>query len=221
MMLDPGHRLEAWLGLALATWVVAATAGAIVQRCRARRQPWFALFALPPAFLGQCLAHVGFAVTVVGVTLVSLYGIDKHVRMAVGDVTELAGVQFEFVGAHELEGPNYTGTAARFAVRRDGALLTELQAEKRIYTVRGMPMTEAGIAPGLTRDLYVALGESLEDGSWSVRLSAKPFVRWLWLGALLMAAGALLASRDPRFRRARARRPATLPGDDGARRAQG
>jgi len=221
LMLDPGHRLEAWLGLALATWVVAATAGAVVARCRARRQPLTALFSLPPAFLGQCLAHVGFAVTVVGVTLVSLYGVDKHVRMGVGDVAELAGVQFEFVGSRELEGPNYTGTAARFAVRRDGVLLTELEAEKRLYTVRGMPMTEAGIAPGLTRDLYVALGESLEDGSWSVRLSAKPFVRWLWLGALLMASGALLATRDPRFRRARARHPARLADGADANSARG
>ena len=221
LMLDPGHRLEAWLGLALATWVVAATAGAVVARCRARRQPLTALFSLPPAFLGQCLAHVGFAVTVVGVTLVSLYGVDKHVRMGVGDVAELAGVQFEFVGSRELEGPNYTGTAARFAVRRDGVLLTELEAEKRLYTVRGMPMTEAGIAPGLTRDLYVALGESLEDGSWSVRLSAKPFVRWLWLGALLMASGALLATRDPRFRRAHARHPARLADGADANSARG
>ncbi|MEQ8661811.1 MAG: cytochrome c-type biogenesis CcmF C-terminal domain-containing protein, partial [Gammaproteobacteria bacterium] len=222
LMLDPGHRIEAALGLALATWVIAATAGAIVARCRARQRPLVAMFALPPAFLGQCLAHVGFAVTVVGVTLVSLYGIDKHARMAVGDVAELGGVSFEMIGIRTVEGPNYTASAARFAVRRGDTRLTELEAEKRLYTVRGMPMTEAGIAPGLTRDLYVALGEPLEDGAWSVRLSVKPYVRWLWLGALLMAAGALLATRDPRFRRARVTRTEALAASsDGARDARG
>ncbi|MGE0483621.1 MAG: heme lyase CcmF/NrfE family subunit [Gammaproteobacteria bacterium] len=201
-MLEPGHRLAAACGLALATWVVLATLAMVVTRCRSRQRPWLALLGLPPAFLGQCLAHVGFAVTVVGVTLVSLYGVDKHVRMAPGDVAELGAYRFEFVAEEAADGPNYDGRVARFRVARAERELAVLTAEKRVYRVRGMPMTEAGIVPGLTRDLYVALGESLDGGAWSVRLSVKPFVRWLWLGALLMAAGGLLATRDARFRRA-------------------
>lgn len=210
-MLEPGARLAAAGGLALAAWVVASTLGAIAARCRARQRPWRALLGLPPAFLGQCLAHVGFAVTVVGATLVSLYGIDKHVRMAPGDRAELGAYAFEFVTARPLEGPNYDGTEALFTVRRGERRVATLTPQKRLYRVRGMPMTEAGIDPGIARDLYVALGEPLEGEAWSVRLSVKPFVRCLWLGALMMAAGGILATRNPHFRRAAARRAAGAP----------
>ena len=200
-MLEPSGRVTAAFGLLLAAWVVSATLTGIVRRCRARRQPWLALLTLPAAFLGQSLAHIGFAVTVVGVTLVSLYDADKHLRMHIGDHAEVNGYHFKFSAAHDVEGPNYDATETRFIVSRNGAEISTLQPQKRIYRVRGMPMTEAGIDAGLTRDLYIALGEKLEDGAWSVRISVKPFVRWLWLGALLMAGGGLLAASDKRFRR--------------------
>jgi cytochrome c-type biogenesis protein CcmF len=175
-----------------------------VQRCRTRQAPWRAFFALPAAYLGQHLAHLGFAVTIVGVTLVSLNTVDLHTRMAPGDETDVAGYHFKFVAAVPLQGPNYDGTEAQFEITRAGQLPLRLSAEKRNYRVRAMPMIDAG----LTRDLYISLGEPLDGAAWSVRLSVKPFVRWLWLGAIMMAAGGLTALLDPRFRRVSARRAA-------------
>ena len=196
---------RAAFGLALAAWVIVTSIGGVVQRCRQRHAPWRALLQLPAAYIGQHVAHLGFAVTIIGVTLVSLNTLDLHTRMAPGDRVELGGYSFHFTAAAPLKGPNYNGTEARFEVTRPGGAPLLLAAEKRNYQVRGMPMTEAGIDPGLTRDIYISLGEPLDKQAWSVRLSVKPFVRWLWLGAIFMAAGGVIAMCDGRFRRVAAR----------------
>ena len=73
--------------------------------------------------------------------------------------------------------------------------------EKRLYISTGMPMTQVALRPGLFRDLYVAMGEDLGDGTWAMRVQYKPFVRWMWLGGLLMAFGGVLAVYDKRYRR--------------------
>jgi len=207
---------RAIFGLALAAWVVSTSIGGVIQRCRQRQSAWRAFMNLPAAYLGQHLAHLGFAVTIVGVTLVSLNTVDLHTRMAPGERAQVAGYDFHFVATVPLTGPNYTGTEAQFEVARPGAAPIRLSAEKRNYHVRGMPMTEAGIDPGLTRDIYISLGEPLDKQAWSVRLSVKPFVRWLWLGAILMAAGGIIAMCDGRFRRVVARRVANVGGRQGA-----
>ncbi len=193
--------VEAILGLVLAAWIVSTTVRGIVQRCRRRQRPLDALLDLPPNFVGQAVAHLGVAVTIVGITLVSAYGVDKHLRMAPGDAVELAGYEFRFDASRDATGPNYAGTEAQFTVRRNGRQVAIITAQKRHYAVRNATMTEAGIDAGLTRDLYVALGEPLDGGAWSVRVSVKPFVRWLWLGAILMGSGGIIAVCDRRFRR--------------------
>jgi cytochrome c-type biogenesis protein CcmF len=190
----------------LALWVIVGSINGVIKRCRARQQAWHALFHLPRAYVGQHLAHIGFAVTLIGVTLVSLNTVDLHTRLSPGESAQVAGFEFRMLSLGPLDGPNYKGTEARFAVWRDGEEVAQLSAQKRQYPVRGMALTEAGIVPGLVRDLYVSLGEPLDGKAWSVRLSVKPFVRWLWLGALLMAAGGVLALSDSRFRRLAARR---------------
>ena len=209
--LSEARSPRAALGLALAAWVFTTSVNGVLRRCRAHPSAWRAFFDLPAAYVGQHLAHLGFAVTLIGVTLVSLNTVDLHTRMAPGDSVDLAGYRFRFASSTPVKGPNYEGTEAQFEVFRDAALVTTLAAQKRIYQVRDMPMTEAGIAPGLRRDLYVSLGEPLGDGAWSVRVSVKPYVRLLWLGALIMAAGGVTAILDRRFRRLAARR-AALPG---------
>ncbi len=211
--LSEARSPRAMFGIAMAAWVITTTLAGVVQRCRQRQAPWRALFSLPAAYLGQHLAHLGFAVTLIGVTLVSLNTVDLHTRMAPGDEVDVAGYHFTFVAARPLTGPNYDGTEAQFEITRPGQPSLRLSAEKRNYRVRAMPMTEAGIDAGLTRDLYISLGEPLDGSAWSVRLSVKPFVRWLWLGAILMAAGGVTALFDPRFRRVSARRAACA--DDG------
>ena len=211
-MLGTVAGLEAVLGVCLAAWIVSSTVQGIVRRCRARQQPVYALLNLPPSFVGQTLAHTGFAITIVGISMVSVLGVDKHIRMAPGDTVEFSGYEFRFAQTRDIVGPNYTGTEAQFVVWRDGAVLTTLAAQKRHYTVRTATMTEAGIAPGFTRDLYVSLGEKLDGKAWSVRISVKPFVRWLWLGAMCMGAGGFVAILDRRFRRLARRSARKAPG---------
>ena len=103
-------------------------------------------------------------------------------------------------GIGEVPGPNYLAVRGTFALMRDGKVEATLRPEKRNYFSSTMPMTEAAIDTGLTRDIYVSLGEALEDKSWAVRVYYKPFVDWIWGGCLLMALGGILAISDKRYR---------------------
>jgi cytochrome c-type biogenesis protein CcmF len=149
---------------------------------------------------GMVLAHVGVAVFVVGVTLVKGYESEKDVKMRPGDTVELAGYLFKMDEIGTVNGPNYRAARAKMTVTRGGKPETVLYPEKRVYLVQENPMTEAAIDPGLTRDLYVSLGEPLEDGLWLVRVQHKPFIDWIWAGCLIMALGGALAAADRRYR---------------------
>jgi cytochrome c-type biogenesis protein CcmF len=149
------------------------------------------------------LAHLGVAVTVIGVTMVSSYQTERNMRMAVGDTVTVQGYTFRFGGVTDVTGPNYTGARGMLEVSRNGAPLTTLYPEKRVYVASGMPFTESAIDYGFTRDLYTALGERLDGGAWSVRLFHKPFVVWIWIGAVLMALGGFMAITDRRYRTSR------------------
>ena len=132
--------------------------------------------------------------------LVSHGSAERDLRLAPGESLELGGYRFVFEGAEHFEGPNFTSDKGTVRVLEDGEEVAVLHPEKRLYTVQQMPMTEAGIDAGFTRDLYVALGEPLENGAWAVRVHIKPYVRWIWLGGLMMGLGGLLAAFDPRYR---------------------
>jgi cytochrome c-type biogenesis protein CcmF len=151
-------------------------------------------------FYGMLVGHIGFAVFIVGITITSQHSVDIHQRMKIGDVIEFSNYQFHLKDLKTVSGPNYEATEAIVDVIKNEKLVTTLRSQKRIYAVRNMPMTEAGIDAGFTRDIYMALGEPLDNESWSVRLYHKPFVRWIWLGAILMAIGGLLAVLDKRYR---------------------
>jgi cytochrome c-type biogenesis protein CcmF len=146
------------------------------------------------------LGHLGVAVTVIGIVFSHNYSLERDVRMTLGDSAEIHGYHFRLSALHDLDGPNYGGTAAQFDVTRHARLQARMQAEKRIYGASRIVATEAAVSGGLTRDLYVALGERLDDGSWAIKLYYKPFVRWIWFGGLLMAAGGLCCLADPRYR---------------------
>jgi cytochrome c-type biogenesis protein CcmF len=191
------------LGLLLAAWIAASSILQLYEKTRnaaSGASAWARLRNTPRAHYGMLLAHCGVAVFVTGVTLVKGYESEKDVRMEPGDTTEIGGYTFRFDGARDVKGPNYVAARASVKVTKNGQPVTMLYPEKRIYTVQNMPMTEAAIDPGFTRDLYVSLGDSVSDSAWVVRVQHKPFVDWIWGGCLLMALGGVLAASDRRYR---------------------
>ena len=155
---------------------------------------------LSRSYWGMVLAHLGVAMTVWGIAFSQNYSVERDVRMNVGDSVQIADYDFTFKGISDANGPNYIGGKAQIDITRHGKPEATLFAEKRLYTVSKMPMTEAAIDWGFTRDLYVALGEKLDNNAWALRLYYKPFIRWIWLGGLFMALGGLLCMFDRRYR---------------------
>jgi cytochrome c-type biogenesis protein CcmF len=182
-----------FLGYFLAIWIASTVAIGVRSRLRAGASA-------SATFYGMQLAHLGVAVTIVGITMVSAYESERNVRMEKGDTVTLKGYTFRFDGVAEVEGPNYRGERGELLVTRAGEPDFTLRPEKRRYDGSGMPMTEAAINYGFTRDVYAALGEPLDGGAWSVRVFHKPFVVWIWIGAVLMALGGLVAVSDRRYR---------------------
>ncbi len=194
--------METWswsglIGIALATWVVLGLLLQIVDRFQKPGR-------IPISFWGMHLAHLGIAVVVVGITMVKGYEVERDVRMAKGDTVSIGPYSFELGPVMEVTGPNYKAARAEVKVTKNGSTIEILHPEKRRYFSSAMPMTEAAIDSGLFRDLYVSLGEAIESDppQWSVRVFYKPFVSWLWAGALLMVLGGILAVCDRRYRKA-------------------
>ncbi|WP_278398740.1 heme lyase CcmF/NrfE family subunit [Stutzerimonas kunmingensis] len=183
----------------LAAWVVIAGVRDLLDKTR-HKGLFKGMRSLAPSYWGMHLAHLGLAVCAIGVVLTSHQSAERDLRLAPGESLSLGGYEFVFEGAVHHEGPNFTSDKATIRVLDGDKQIATLHPEKRLYTVQQMPMTEAGIDAGFTRDLYVALGEPLGDGAWAVRVHIKPFVRWIWLGALMMGLGGVLAASDRRYR---------------------
>jgi cytochrome c-type biogenesis protein CcmF len=196
-------QLKAIAGVAAAIWVAVGVLLYVVKRWRemprGRRYP--------AEMAGMLLAHTGMAVFLIGVLLSESLSVTRDVRMAPGDVQHIGGYDFRFDGVIETQGPNWRADQGTVVVTRDGKPVATMHPQKRIYT-REQVQTESAIDPGITRDLYVALGEPMDaqniEGAWAVRLYHKPFIRWLWAGGLLMMLGGFVAAGDRRFRVRRA-----------------
>ncbi len=182
------------IGITLACWV------ALVVLKEVRNQQKATNNKLSLSQWGMACAHIGIAVTVVGVTLVSSYENEINVKMHLHEKVEISGYQIEFKGIKTVQGPNYSAQQGQMKLFKNNNYIGLLQPEHRTYRVQTMGMTEAAINPGLFRDIYIALGDPLGKGAWSVRVHYKPFVRWIWLGALFMAFGGLLTMIDKRYR---------------------
>ena len=210
LMVIAGFVLPFWLQDKLTVSSVLGTMMAVIiallslyelqQRATHRSGFFPGLTKLSRSHWGMFLAHLGVAMTVWGIAFSQNYSVERDVRMNVGDSVEIAGYEYKFQGISNADGPNYAGGKAQVDFLKNGKTEATLFAEKRFYTVSKMTMTEAAIDWGLTRDLYVALGESLGDGSWALRLYYKPFIRWIWLGGVFMAIGGLLCMFDRRYR---------------------
>jgi cytochrome c-type biogenesis protein CcmF len=198
-----GFKWLVSLGLLLAIWIVATVVLNIFERVRVTSGQLSTLQKLRTqsrSYYGMHLAHVGVAVFIVGVTMVTGYQLEQDVTMRNGDVVRAAGYEFKFNSVDEnVTGPNYVAARAEIIVSRNGVEKERMYPEKRNYTASGNVMTETAIDSGLFRDLYVSLGEQVGSGAWSVRVYYKPFVGWIWWGALLMALGGGLAVSDRRY----------------------
>ena len=209
-MLAHTFLLRTVIGIGLALWIILATLVAVRERLRNVGHISRALVSFQYGFIGMCFAHVGFALTIIGISITSQYSSETHERMKVGDTVEFAEYRFQLDSLGELQGPNYQATEGVFTVYKGTEVETTIASQKRFYTVTGDAMTEAGIDGSLFRDLYISLGEPLDNGDWSIRLYHRPFVRWIWLGAIFMALGGVLAASDRRYR-LRVSAPATEP----------
>ncbi|HEC12470.1 MAG TPA: heme lyase CcmF/NrfE family subunit [Acidiferrobacteraceae bacterium] len=197
----PYFAWQAAAGMVLAVWVLTSALYGLYERVANKERKWAALVSIPRGFYGMTTAHLGVAVFIVGITLTSIYSLEKDVRLVPGESYELGGYRFQFDGVRQVRGANFRADEGKVRVWRDGEQIAVMAPQKRIYRVQRQPMTEAAIDAGLTRDLFVALGEPLgQDGAWSLRLYHKPFIRWIWMGAVFMALGGLLAATDRRYR---------------------
>lgn len=191
------------LGMLLAFWILICTVQEVMQRVTSLNIQLSViqrLRLLTRSHWAMVLGHVGFAVSLIGITLVSNYEQERDVRMSPGDAITVGDYRFVFDSHRQLTGPNYLADVGQFSVFANTQLVTRLHPQKRIYTVQKMPMTEAAIDSGLTRDLFIALGEPLGEGAWAVRIYIKPFVIWIWGGGGIMALAGILAISDRRYR---------------------
>jgi cytochrome c-type biogenesis protein CcmF len=190
------------LGLMLALWIFLTAALNLWERVRStsgKLSVFQKLSAQSRSYYGMQLAHIGVAVFIVGVTIVTGYQSEQDVRMNIGDTVNAGGYTFRLNGVSNVMGPNYRAARGEIEVSRNGQVVDKMYPEKRTYLTTENVMTETAIDTGLFRDLYISLGEPVSGGAWSVRVYFKPFVSWIWGGALLMALGGGLALTDRRY----------------------
>ena len=158
------------------------------------------LIRLPRADLGKAVAHGGLGVTIFAVSAMLAWKIEDIRVVQIGETFPLGAYEVRLDDVREVEGPNYLSTMGFMTLLRDGAVVTELTPEKRMYPVAGMPTTEAAIDYGFLRDVYIVLGDRQQSGGWAVRSYIEPFANWLWAGCLLMALGGVVSLTDRRYR---------------------
>jgi len=184
------------VGCAAAVWIVVSS---LIQPVRSLlREKGTA--GITRSALGMCVAHLGMGLFVLGATVVSAFGVESDQALQPGQSIEVAGYDFRMVGLSNVQGPNFSAIEAEIEISNDGEFVATIRPQKRQYLVQKSPMTEAGIRAGLDKDLFVALGDQLGNNTWSVRVQYKPLIRFIWLGALIMALGGLIAISDRRYR---------------------
>ena len=194
----PQGQLKTAAGIAAAAWVALGTLRFVWTRFQVKGKRF------TPEMLGMVLAHGGVAVFLVGALLVEALNVQHEVAMKPGQTIQVGRYAFRFEGVDSLRGPNYTAERGHIQVFRDDKPLVLLHPEKRAYASGGMVMTEAAIRPRLMGDVFVAVGEDLGNDAHAVRVHLKPFIRWVWLGAALMALGGFVTATDRRFTRHKA-----------------
>ena len=185
----------------ISSWIILITLRDIGHKSSTKVSILDGLKRIKISYWGMVTAHIGVAICIIGVGLTSVYSVQRDVRMLPGETISLANYQFEFVTIEPYEGPNYIADQATVLVTKKNSTIALLKPQKRRYFSSGQTMTEASIDSSIFRDLYIALGEPLQGDAWAIRIYIKPFVMWIWIGALFIAMGAVLASLDGRFKK--------------------
>ena len=197
-IIEPDIGFISAVGVAGGVWIISGSMFYLGKQLNKQHR-----YKMPASLIAMTLAHVGLGVFLIGVSLTSSISSERHLRMASGDHFEMAAYDFEFLGTSVVRGPNYAADQGEFVVTKNGNEVTRLFPQKRQYARGGNTMTEAAIDAGLFRDLYVSLGEPLDQSgdAWAVRIYHKPFIRWIWLGSIFMMFGGLIAAGDKRYRK--------------------
>jgi cytochrome c-type biogenesis protein CcmF len=191
----------AGISIFISSWIILITLRDIGYKSSTKGSILDGLKQIKVSYWGMVTAHIGVAICIIGVSLTSVYSVQRDVRMTPGETISLANYQFEFVTIEPYEGPNYIADQATVLVTKKNSKIALLKPQKRRYFSSGQTMTEASIDSAIFRDLYIALGEPLQGDAWAIRIYIKPFVMWIWVGALFIAMGAVLASLDGRFKK--------------------
>ena len=189
----------------LSLWVILSMASDIRTKIANKPTVISGLRALPVSYWGMTLAHFGFVMTMAGACLTSIYSIERSVLLQTGQSTDLGRYTFRFEGTRFVEGPNFIADEATIVVSRDGEFYKNLYPQKRLYTASGTPTSHMGIDGRFLRDLFTTLGDQRENGSWSMTVYVKPFVRWIWIGTIFIAFGGVLAVTDKLYRQFKVR----------------
>ena len=197
--------IAATICIILASWILLTIGKDLMNKVANKSSFILGLSSLPLSYYGMLFAHTGIAVMLIGVGLTTYFSSERSVLLGPMEQVELGSYTFVFNGHEEIRGPNYIGDRADISVMENGSDIGSLFPERRIYLVSGTPSTEMAIDAGLLRDLFITLGEEKEGGAWSMTVYVKPFVRWIWLGAIFMALGGTIAAGDKRYRRVRGR----------------
>ena len=200
----PGeYSLGAAVAIFIGSWVISASVLDYVRRVTTARSSGFKFTGFGLSYYGMIVAHMGFGVCLLGCSIDTIYAEERELRISKGGSVDVAGYTFTLVDVAPTRGENYSADRGEFIVTKDGKTIANLQPEKRRYFSGGNIMTEAAIDSSFTRDLFVALGDKINNTDWSMRVYHKPLLRWIWIGAILMGAGGFIAIMDKRYRRVR------------------
>ncbi len=208
-----GRPILAPVGVALGVWLMA---GAVIDLWTRAGGQVGRLARLPRADWGRGCAHGGLGITFIGIALMMAWNVEDIRTAQIGETFEVGPYAVTLADVAKVQGPNFNATQATIDIARDGKPVVELFPQKRVYPVAGMPTTEAAIANGVFRDLYVVIGDPQDNGGWAVRTYIKPFANWIWAGSIIMAFGGLLSLTDRRYRvaaGARRRTPIAQPAE--------
>jgi len=197
---EGSYSIAAAISITLGSWIILSSISDIRRKISKSESATEGLAKLSLSYYGMIVAHIGFAMTLLGVSLNTIYSDQRDVRLTIGQPVIAAGYEYELLDVTRTKGSNFFADVGDVIVRKHGKEVTRLRPQKRRYFSGGSVMTEADIDVGFFRDIYVALGEELENSDWAVRIHFKPMVRWIWLGALFMALGGAIAITDKRYK---------------------